>query len=100
MYGRAKNVVCRNIVVYIRKNRAGISRVGLTCTKTVGKAVERNRAKRLMREAYRLNEHKLKRGFDCLIVARTRAKDAKFSEVERDFLYAADKLMFLQEDKQ
>lgn len=98
MYSRAQNVVCRNIVVYLRRNRYGVSRLGLTCTKTVGKAVERNRAKRLMREAYRLNESKLKRGYDCVIVARTRAKSATLFEVERDFLYAARKLSFLSEE--
>ncbi|MEE0945111.1 MAG: ribonuclease P protein component [Clostridia bacterium] len=99
MYNRAQNIVCRNIVVYLRRNRFGINRLGLTCTKTVGKAVERNRAKRLMKEAYRLNEEKLKKGFDFIIVARTRAKDASFAEVEKDFLYAAHKLSFLSEDR-
>lgn len=97
MYQRAKSVVCRNIVVYIRPNRSGVSRLGLTCTKTVGKAVVRNRVKRLMKESYRLNEDKLKGGFDCIIVARTRAKDKKCAEIERDFLYAASKLGLLKQ---
>lgn len=99
MYSRAKNVVCRNIVVYLKRNRLGINRLGLTCTKTVGKAVERNRAKRLMKEAYRLNEDKLQKGYDVVIVARTRAKDARFSEVESDFLTASKKLSFLLESE-
>ncbi len=98
MYSRAKSVVCRNIVVYVRKNRCGRNRLGITCTKTVGKAVERNRAKRLMREAYRLNEEKLKRSIDCVMVARTRAKDAAFCDVEKDFLYAVAKLSCLEDN--
>ena len=98
MYARAQSVVCRNIVVYSRRNRFGINRLGLTCTKTVGKAVERNRSKRLMKEAYRLNEDKLLKGLDVVIVARTRAKDASFAEVEKDFLFAARKLSFLSEE--
>ncbi|MBS7298242.1 MAG: ribonuclease P protein component [Eubacteriales bacterium] len=97
MYSRANNVVCKNIVVYLRRNRLGINRLGLTCTKTVGKAVERNRAKRLMKEAYRLNEDKLLKGYDIIIVARTRTKNARFFEVEKDFLYASKKLSFLLE---
>lgn len=96
MYSRAKSVVCRNIVVYIRRNRSGTSRLGLTCSKTVGKACVRNRVKRLMKEAYRLNEDRLKEGFDCIIVARTRARDRKLCDIERDFLYAAGKLAFLK----
>ncbi len=98
MYSRAKNVVCKNIVVYLRKNSYNVNRLGLTCTKTVGKAVERNRAKRLMKEAYRLNEGKTKKGYDIIIVARTRAKHATYVDVEQDFLYAARKLSFLLEE--
>ncbi len=97
MYSRAKSVVCRNIVVYVRPNRNGSSRLGLTCSKTVGKACVRNRVKRLMKETYRLNEDRLKQGFDCIIVARTRAKEKKLCDIERDFLYAAGKLAFLKE---
>lgn len=96
MYSRAKYVVCSNIVVYIRKNRQGKSRLGLTCSKSVGKAVQRNRAKRLMREAYRLNEDRLCSGYDCIIVARTRINGKKLCSVERDFLYAARKLGFIK----
>jgi ribonuclease P protein component len=97
MYRRAKNTVCKNIVVYLQPNKTGENRLGLTCTKTVGKACVRNRVKRLMKEAYRLNEEKLKSGFDCIIVARVRAKDRKLCDIERDFLYAASKLGFLNE---
>ncbi len=99
MYIRAKSVVCRNIVVYARNNRLDGNRLGLTCTKAVGKAHDRNRAKRLMREAYRLNEEHIRCGIDVIIVARTRAKDASFSEVEKDFLYASRKLLLLEDAK-
>ena len=95
MYNRAKSMVCRNIVIYIRPNRLDKNRLGLTCSKTVGKAVERNRAKRVIKEAYRLNEQKIKKGFDVVIVARVRAKDARCTDIEKDLLYAAEKMSFL-----
>lgn len=95
MYNRAKNVVCRNVVVYVRQNRTEHNRLGLTCSKTVGKATERNRAKRIIREAYRLNESVFKKGIDIIIVARVRAKDAKSTDIEKDLMYAASKLSFL-----
>ena len=98
MYYRAKSIVCRNVVVYLRKNRLGINRLGLTCSKTVGKAVQRNRAKRIIKEAYRLNENRFAAGYDFVIVARVRAKDAKLSDIEKDLLYAASRLSFLKED--
>ncbi len=92
MYNRAKSVVLRNIVVYARPNGKTYNRLGLTSTKTVGKAVERNRSRRLMKEAYRLNEDKIKSGFDFILVARTRCKDAVYSDVEKDLLTAFSKL--------
>ncbi len=95
MYNRAKSTVCRNVVVYIRPNRLGMNRLGLTCSKTVGKAVERNRAKRVIKEAYRLNEQRLKQGYDIVIVARVRAKDVGCRDIEKDLLYAASKMSFL-----
>ena len=43
------------MVLYVAKNRLGHTRIGLTATKKVGKAVQRNRARRVMRAA--LSEH-------------------------------------------
>lgn len=96
MYARAKSVVCKNIVVYARRIPEKRNMLGLTCSKAVGKAVGRNRAKRLMREAYRLNEDSLVCGACVIIVARSRAKDADCAAVQRDFLYAASKLGILK----
>ena len=56
MYGRGKSYVHPHCVLYVAKNRAGaIARIGLTATKKVGHAVQRNRARRVMRAA--LSEH-------------------------------------------
>lgn len=70
LYARGKSVVGRHVVVYYAKNRQGNSRVGFTVGKKVGGAVQRNRAKRLMRESYRLLEPRLKPGYDIVLVAR------------------------------
>ena len=96
-YKKGKKTVSDCIVFHCYKNKKGKNCLGITVTKAVGKAHERNRAKRLMKEAYRLNEDKLKKGYDIIIVARTRTKDARFCEVENDFLYASKKLSFLSE---
>ena len=50
-YSRGKSYVHSHIVLYVRKNRAGHTRVGLTATKKIGNAVQRNRARRVMRAA-------------------------------------------------
>ena len=55
IYARGKSYVHPNLVLYVAKNRLGYTRIGLTATKKVGHAVQRNRARRVMRAA--LSEH-------------------------------------------
>ena len=47
VYGRGKSYVHPHCVLYVAKNRLGYTRIGLTATKKVGHAVQRNRARRL-----------------------------------------------------
>lgn len=54
------------------KNRAGICRVGITSSKKIGNAVERNRARRVIRAAYRSVEDKICGNYDIVFVARTK----------------------------
>lgn len=92
LYYRGKCVVARSCVVYMSKNRLGRNRLGLTCGKTIGKATKRTRAKRLMRESYRLLSPELKSGYDIVIIARTRIIEKKCGDVLKDVRYAFSKL--------
>ena len=56
------------IIVY--KNEMGISRLGITVSKKVGSAVQRNRIKRLVREFFRLNRSRLSTPQDIVIIAK------------------------------
>lgn len=49
------------------------SRLGLTVSRKVGNAVERNRIKRLVREYFRLNRHLLGKPLDINVIARRAA---------------------------
>jgi ribonuclease P protein component len=53
-----------------RPNGLGHPRLGLTVPRRVGKAVRRNRLKRLLREAFRLNQHELPQGMDYVVLVR------------------------------
>ena len=92
LYYRGKCVPCHNIVVYAQKNRLEKNRVGLTCGKSVGGAVQRNRGKRLMREAFRALAPRINGSFDFVIVARSRISEKKCDEVLRDMKYAFKKM--------
>ena len=95
LYYRGKCVVARSIVIYMSKNRLGHNRLGLTCGKTVGKATKRNRAKRLMRESYRMLSGELKQGYDIVIIARSSILGKKCGAVLKDVRYAFSKLGML-----
>ncbi|MBO5868748.1 MAG: ribonuclease P protein component [Oscillospiraceae bacterium] len=79
------------LVLYARRNRTDTNRVGLTVGKKLGGAVVRNRVRRRLREAYRLNEQKFAPGWDIVIVARSRCITAEFDKLTASLLSLAEK---------
>lgn len=55
--------------------------MGITTSKKIGKAVERNRARRIIRAAFRDNLPYLKNGYDFVFVARSRTKYLKSTDI-------------------
>ena len=88
------------LVLYARKNRTGINRVGITVSKKLGKAHIRNRIRRRLREVYRLNEEKFLPGYDIVVVARTKAIDAPFSQLTKAYLALAQKAGILRQENE
>ncbi len=77
------------LVLYARRNRAGVNRVGITVSKKLGHAVVRNRTRRRLREIYRLNETRFQPGWDIVVVARSRAVEAPFAKLTDSYLALA-----------
>lgn len=71
-----------------------INRMGISVSKKNGGAVKRNRAKRIIREAYRQieNERPLKKGNLIVILAREGIDGAKMQDVKRDLFRSFERL--------
>lgn len=92
LYGKGKSAVSPCLALYCRRNNLGYNRLGLTVGVKVGKAVKRNRTRRKIKEAYRINEGAFLSGYDLVVVARVRAGQVRYRELERSLLQLADKL--------
>lgn len=84
VYKHGKSFANKYLVIYILKNKSDYSRVGISVSKKVGKAITRNRVRRLIKEAYRLNiDEKIKPGYDIVFIARVSSKDTTFKDIDK-----------------
>ena len=74
-----------NLVLFLKKNNYGYNRFGFTAAKKIKKAVTRNIIRRRMKEIVRLNEYRLKEGFDIVLMARVNASDSDYKNLEKSF---------------
>jgi ribonuclease P protein component len=91
VYERGRKVEGRLLALYLldepATNPAPSGRaVGVVTGRKLGGAVQRNRARRLLREAYRLNKHKLKPNFQLVMVARNAIRGKRLPDVEAELL--------------
>jgi ribonuclease P protein component len=81
-----------HFIAYFSADRPGRSRIGITVTKKVGPAVIRNRIKRLVREFFRLNRHRLSGKRDISIIAKRQAAGLYSKEAYRSLQEIADRI--------
>ncbi len=82
VYNNHQSKANRLFVMYIMKNESDSVRLGISVSKKVGNSVVRHRMTRLVREVFRLHQHKIKKGYDIIVVVRPAAADHGFKEVE------------------
>lgn len=78
---RGRNYSNRYVALYALPNDLRHTRVGLAAGKKLGKAHIRNRIKRIMREAIRLNYARIRPGLDFLLVARAATVDQNYATI-------------------
>lgn len=82
VYGRGKSFVSPALVTYVLKNKTKNVRYGITTSKKIGKAVRRNRSKRIIRAAFDGLSPKIPPGYDFVFVARTKTSTLKSTDIE------------------
>ncbi|MBE5780931.1 MAG: ribonuclease P protein component [Clostridiales bacterium] len=80
VYHRGRSQGSPLMALIARKSRYGY-RVGFTCGKKVGNSVTRNRARRLMKENFRLMQGRIVGNWDMVFVGRAPIRDADFKAV-------------------
>lgn len=81
---QSKRVAGKFIVVDYRNNNRNMTRLGITVTKKYGKAHDRNRFKRIVREAFRLSHSELAIGLDLNVKPRTLALQAAMDDIRSE----------------
>lgn len=83
VYNEGTSCANRYLVMYVRENRLGRNRIGISVSKKVGNSVVRHHLTRLIREGYRLQEELFHIGYDIVVIARVNSKDCTYHEIER-----------------
>ena len=112
-YAKGKSAPGKYVAVYTLPDRQNhryvkadpchrpVNRLGLTTGKKIGGAVVRSRARRLMREAYRLieDEQNLVYGNLLVIAARAKIADAKMQDVKKDMLWCLKRVGLVEKNE-
>jgi len=86
VFDQGRRVNGRFMTVLLRPNQLPVARLGVVASKKLGGAVQRNRAKRLVRDIFR--RHKLEpaaAGHDIVVIPRRELLDAAISALETDY---------------
>jgi ribonuclease P protein component len=84
IYQHGVRIYSENFTIVAYRKKVGISRLGITVSKKVGRAVQRNRIKRLLREFFRLNRSRLSTLQDLVIIAKKDISSFSYQDICRE----------------
>lgn len=98
VFNRGKSVADKNVVIYFfRRNLTSKSRIGFVVSKKMGKAVRRNRIRRVLKEIFRLNLDKIEEDYDLIVIPRATIQLSDFKAVEKSVLKLCGKAGILKD---
>ena len=86
IYQRGAKKISRSFVVFVLPNGGTLSRFGVTTPRKLGKAHERNRIKRRVREILRTSRRVIPEGLDVVVNPRRSVHDRVFEELRLEFV--------------
>jgi ribonuclease P protein component len=89
VYERGTRLHGRLATFFVLPNELPVGRLGIAATRKLGGAVQRNRAKRLIREVFRHN--RIAPGFDLVIVPKRDLLDVPFAAIEIEYQQQVDR---------
>jgi len=89
-YAQRRRYVGRTMILWLRRGEDAALRLGVVASRKTGNAVARNRAKRRLREVFRLNRHRFHGNVDIILIARRAILQATWKDLEQDLLSLAD----------
>lgn len=94
VYESGKTKLDKFLVIKALKNQYGYSRFGFSINKKIGKAVARNRIKRILKEITRMI--KFKQGVDVIFIARAESVGANFYQLKNSAISLLARMELLE----
>ena len=86
IYRSGKSYADGMLVMYAVTNETGSNRIGISASRKIGNSVVRHTMTRLVREAFRLNDEKVKKGYDLVVVVREGAVGRRYNDISRSYM--------------
>lgn len=96
VFNKGKSTASKTMVVFFIKNELKYNRIAFIASKKVGNSVKRNKARRLMKEAFRENKDQLKKGYDIIFIARNNIIEAKYDDLRKSIKYMLKKVKLFE----
>lgn len=86
VYQQGRKVQFKHFTAFVLAKQDDGARIGITATRKIGNSVERNRARRLVREAFRKNKWLVPTGVDIVINVKRPLVEAHYRDLEGEFI--------------